>query len=64
LEPGGRKISDKILLMQIWMPFMAADNKVHMRFSSIARTLPDVGGTEMLRSTRGRFVAVPTLTDL
>jgi len=60
----GRTMSDKILLRQISMLFMAADDKVHMRLSSIARTLPDVGGTEMLLSTRGRFVAGPTLTDL
>jgi len=33
-----------------------------MCFSSIARTL-DVGGTETVLSTRGRFVAGPALTD-
>ena len=36
----------------------------HICFSSMAITLADVGGTDTLLSTRGRFVGWPTLTDL
>jgi len=37
--------------------------QLHMCFSSFARTPHEVAGTEILRSTRGLFVAGPTLTD-
>lgn len=36
---------------------------LHVCLSSFARTLHEVAGTEILRSTRGLFVAGPTLTD-